>query len=171
MIREVYNQIALLLLCYYCTATCWEIVPLNCWSMVHAPPRPGIVYTAVKMREERRTEWCILITPTTQIELIETIANKSTCVRASFAKRLLESKHEHCSHIKNITFCFTDGGSVGGVDAFWKSGRTVTRFICTNIRTLQHSILKRKCLSVSYSFGLPYFQFTCPCLCGCVCAL
>lgn len=72
---------------------------LRChWQLPHLP-----LYESERHQKEKKWMVCILITPTTQIELIETIANKSTCVRVSFAKRLHESKHELGSHIKNIT--------------------------------------------------------------------
>lgn len=47
-------------------------------------------------------EWCILITSTSQIEMIETIANKSTCVRFPFESG--SSNNHKSSPIKNITF-------------------------------------------------------------------
>lgn len=116
---SIYNRIALLLLCrcyFSALQLAGKLFRWIVWVWYMLCPAALLICTllAQNEREESSHEWCILITPTTQIELIETIANKSTCVRVSFAKRLHESKHEHCSHIKNITVCFADGAGVGG---------------------------------------------------------
>lgn len=67
-------------------------------SLVHGDLHTDIVCSSILYQDE----WCILITSTSQIEMIETIANISTCVRFPFESGS-SSKHES-SPIKNITF-------------------------------------------------------------------
>lgn len=86
-----------------------------------------ITLPSMRAREREREseiEWCILITPTTQIELIETIANKSTCVRFPLWKS--------SSMRVNMRALISKTSTISILGALGKSGRIVTQFILSN---------------------------------------